>query len=163
MASEAAIWQVQSGAANGTEGLAGAANTIEFNNDPVTASGGFVYNTEILMRNSSPENTSLGGGTNTIEDMGQDGLDIQITGSFKNIAADVTKLVRFWKEAKTTTGYTKGRFGLRLTTPADFNVDPTATFGYHIVNPRLITDGEEKKVVGFVGTLRLGGDVPNAI
>ena len=128
LASEAAIWQVQSGAANGIEATAGASNTIEFNNDPVTATGGYIFNTEILMRNSSPENTSLEGGANSIEDMGQDGLDIQITGKFKNIATDVTKIVTFWKQPKSTTGYTKGRFGLRLTTPNDFNINPTATF-----------------------------------
>lgn len=163
MAADSAIWQVQASAIDGQESTATSTNTIEFNNDPVTATGNYVYDTEILMRNSAPENTSLSGGTNSVEDMGQDGLDIQVTGEFKNGQTDIDKFVRFWKEPKTTTGYTKGRFGLRVPFPTNFNKDPTVTYGYLIVNPRLIISGETKKIAGFVVTLRMGGDVPDAI
>lgn len=163
MATSGAIWQVQSGAINGLEATATPANTIVFDNDEVTGSGGVHYRTEILLRNSSPENTSLEGGVNDIEDMGPDGVDIQVTGEFKNSAIDVANVLKFWKEDKYTTGYPKGRFGLRLTVPDNFNVVPTATYGYHFINPKLIIDYELEKVIGFVVTLRLSGDVLNAI
>ncbi len=158
-----ALWQVQESAANGTQVTAGAANTVFFNSKPVTATGGYMYRSEILLRNSSPENTSIGGGINDIEDMGTDGIDMQVTGEFRNKNADLTKLIKFWKEPKTTTGYTKGRFGLSIDEPDHFDVTPTSTYGYHIINPRIIIDYELKKVYGFVLTLRLGGDVPSAI
>ncbi len=162
MASDSAIWQVQSGAANGTEGLAGASNTVEFDDDPVTVGDGQIFRTEITLRNSIPENTSLSSGANDVEDMGPDGVDIQLTGIFKNGEADADKFVDWWLEDKTTTGYTKGRFGLRFGAWTKFSKDPVATYGYQIANPHFIIDGEKKKIIGFVVTLRLGGDVPNA-
>ena len=163
MAGNSAIWQVQASAVDGQESTATSTNTIEFDDNPVTVGEGQIVRTEILLRNSIPENTSLASGANDIEDMGPDGIDIQLTGLFKNGEADANKMVDWWLADKTTTGYTKGRFGLRLGTWTKFSVDPTSTYGYQIANPRFIIDGEHKKVIGFVVTLRLGGDVPNAI
>ncbi len=153
---------MQSGAVNGSEATATSLNTIEFDDNPVTVGEGQIFRTEITLRNSIPENTGLASGANDVEDMGPDGVDIQLTGFFKNGESDADKMVDWWLADKTTTGYTKGRFGLRLGTWEKFSIDPTFTFGYLIANPKFIIDGEQKKVIGFVVTLRLGGDVPNA-
>ncbi len=160
----AALWQVQDSAADGKEATAGAANTILFNTGTVGGTGTYIYRVEVLGRNSSPENTAVEGGTNDIEDMGADGLDIQVAGAMKNAIADVKNLYRFWLEAKTATGYIKGRFGFRFDDLDFFGVVPTSTYGYHVINPRVIFDYEHGKVVAqFIFTLRLSGDVPSAI
>ena len=74
------------------------------------------------MRNSIPENTSLLGGTNDIEDMGPDGMEVTLMGKFINNAADIVKLRDWWIEDKFTVGFTKGRFGLRLNDIPAFNL-----------------------------------------
>jgi len=156
------IWQVQDGAANGEQATAGDANTIKFNLVNVGL-GSNIFGTTITMRNSIPENTALEGETNSIEDMGADGIDIKVSGQFQNTVTDITKLVKWWKEDKFADVAPEGRFGLELDFPADFDVEPTATFGYQIANPTLELVYDKKQIVGFTITLRLGGDVKNAI
>jgi len=156
------IWQVQDGAADGSQSIAGDSNTIKFNLTHV-GDGKNIYSVDITMRNSTPENTALEGDENDIEDMGADGVDIKIAGDFLNAQADITKLVKWWKEAKFADDFSPGRFGLELDFPTDFNVEPTSTFGYQINNPTLSIIYEKKKIIGFVINLRLGGDIKNAI
>ena len=173
MAGETAhLWQVQSGAVNGSRTTATTSNTISFNAKPVTTSGGYIYKNEFGIRNAVPENESVGDNNNEVQDMGLDGIDVQITGIFENADtdADVGKLVRFMKEAKTVTGYTKGRFGLEMTEFPWFDVVPNGDanglgteYGYQLANCRFIQDGETFTIVGFVLTLRFGGDIDNAL
>ncbi len=163
MATLAALWQVQADAADGTEARAGQDNTILFNNTPVLAAGGYIYRTDFTLRTSTPENTSIDGGSNDIEDMGTDGVDIQLAGELKNVDSEIDKLVDFFLEDKTVSGYTKGRFGLRLDFPTRFNVTPTENFGYVIDTPQIHVEHELKKISSFVLRLRLGGDVKLAL
>jgi len=166
------IWQVQSGAANGSRATATTSNTISFNAKPVTSSGGYVFKTEYGIRNAIPENESTGDNNNEIQDMGLDGLDIQLTGMFDSAKtdADVAKLVAWMVAGKTTTGYLKGRFGYENTEFPHFDVVPNGdenglgtTYGYQIANIKFIQDGETHLTVGFVLTLRLAGDLDNAL
>ena len=116
------------------------------------------------MRNSTPENTNIEGDNNKIEDMGQDGLDLKLTGQFQNTEEDISKLVKWWKEDKFADIVApEGRTGLELDFPTDFNVEPTAFFGYQIANPTINLIYDKKKIVGFTITLRLGGKIKNAI
>jgi len=156
------MWQVQDSAADGTQSIATNSNTIIFNLSNIGTANS-LFGVDITMRNSIPENTSLEGGTNDIEDMGVDGIDIKITGQFQNAATDITKLVSWWTSDKFATGFTKGRFGLELDFPNNFNVVPTSTYGYQISNPTLSVIYEKTKIVGFTITLRLGGAVTSAI
>jgi len=156
------IWQVQDGAADGSQQTAGDSNTVKFNLTNVGSSSD-LFSTNITMRNSIPENTALEGDENDIEDMGADGIDIKIIGQFQNVQTGISKIVKWWKEAKFADGFQPGRFGLELDFPTDFNVEPTTTFGYQIANPTLEILYEKKKIVGFTITLRLGGDVKNAL
>ena len=156
------IWQVQDSAADGTQAVAGDANTIKFSLSN-TAADNNLFGINITMRNSTPENTNIQGDSNDIEDMGLDGIDIKITGQFRDTESDITKLVKWWKEDKFATLFDKGRFGLELDFPTNFNVNPTSTFGYQIVNPTLEILYEKTKISGFTMTLRLGGDITSAI
>lgn len=156
------IWQVQDSAADGTQAVAGNANTIKFNLS-TTAADSNLFGVNITMRNSTPENTNVLGDSNDIEDMGLDGIDIRINGQFKNLDTDIDKLVDWWLEDKFATLFDKGRFGLELDFPSRFNIEPTSTFGYQIVNPTLEILYEKTKIAGFTITLRLGGAVTTAL
>lgn len=162
LADQGAIWQVQPSAANGTEATATLANTILFNNITSKEAGGFVFDKDIQMRNSIPENTSIQGGQNDIEDMGTDGIEVTVTGTLVNNAADTIKIRQWWLADKFTVLFTKGRFGLRMDDIPAFNVTPTATYGYQIGNPRIFKNQDESSRIGFTVVLRLGGDFQNA-
>lgn len=156
------IWQVQDGAANGSQEKAGDDNTIKFNLENI-GPGSNIFGTSIVMRNSIPENTNIEGENNKIEDMGPDGIDIKLSGQFQNEQTGISKLVKWWKEDKFTDVAPEGRFGLQLDFPTNFNVDPTLTFGYQIANPTMELLYDKKRIVGFVITLRLGGKILDAI
>ncbi len=99
--------------------------------------------------------------------MGLQGIDVQVTGQIRqtsnNTAApnskDLTNLVTWLQEDKTLqTGFPKGRFGLRMNDMPQFNVEPSATYGYVLAQTRIIRDGEYKEKAGVVITLRFSGD-----
>lgn len=162
MAGQSAIWQVQTSAANGTEATATSGNTILFNETPVVSSGGVIFTTEFNVRNSIAENPKVSGDGNEVQDMGLDGIDVQVTGMFKDSDASntsITELMSWIKAAKTTTGYTQGRFGLRLDDFPYFNMVPTSTYGYVLGNVQFVRDPNKVNKVGIVLTLRVGGDV----
>jgi len=167
MASEnSAIWQVQDGADTGAEnGATPAADVILFNPQPVIATGGYVFETEFTVRNSTPENESVASNNNEVQDMGLDGVDVQVTGILyrAGTSGSMTKLIQWLKDPKTATGYTEGRFGLRLDDFPHFDVVPTPTYGYVLADVRFIRDGEHKDKVQVVLTLRLSGDIDAAI
>lgn len=148
------IWQVQEGAADGTQATAGDANTIKFSLSTVNADNN-LYGADITLRNSTPENTNIEGDENEIEDMGIDGVDIKVTSQFRDKEADINKLVDWWLDDKFTDVAPKGRFGFELNFPTRFNVEPTSLFGYLLVNPTLSILYEKKNIVGSIFTLRL--------
>lgn len=162
MAGNAALWQVQSSAANGTEATATSANTILFNETPIVSSAQQVLNSEFTIRNSVPENPRVFGDGNELQDMGLDGVDIVITGQIKNSDSGnvpIDKIMTWTRQAKTATGYTRGRFGLRLDDFPHFNIVPTFQFGGAIQNIRFIRDPENLNNVSFVMTIRIGGNI----
>lgn len=149
------IWQVQNGAANGSQATAGDANTIKFSLSNVNDDNN-LFGVDVTLRNSTPENTNIQGDNNKIEDMGIDGVDIKVTAQFRNKETDIDKLVDWWLEDKFADVAPEGRFGFELDFPTRFNVEPTATFGYQIVNPTITILYEKTKIAGFTFTLRLG-------
>jgi len=124
MASNSAIWWVKAGAANGTEATATADLTnfsdgeiILFNESPVVAKGGLIFQSEFNFRQSIAENKKVDGTGNEIQDMGIGGIEVQITGMIKDsdtANTPITKLMTWSNEEKTGTGFTQGRFGLRI-------------------------------------------------
>lgn len=156
-----AIWRATT-AQGATETAALAENIILFNSQPVIATGSYVFNTEVNYRNSTPENPRVAGQINEVQDMGLQGIDVQITGQLRETASlvgDLANLVTWLQENKTEqTLFPKGIFGLRMNDMPQFNVTPSPTFGYVLAQTRIIREGEYKQKAGAVITLRFSGD-----
>lgn len=163
------IWQVQTGAANGTEAVALAVNQIIFNNTTkVPSAGAYISDISINFRRAVPENEAVATDNNELQDMGLDGLDITIEGVIGDVDVDVNtnsvnKLSKWIQEGNTITGFTKGRYGLRLDNAPQWNVVPSSTFGYHIRDIKINYMGENKDLAHFVILMALGGDIVSAI
>lgn len=164
-----ALWQVQASAADGTEATATSTNTVLFNPDTYEPDdGAFTEGIRVSLRKSTPEGPSVNSDYTAMQDMGLQGLDVVLT-TFVGKANSTTstdpipKLVAFQKGNNTTTGYTKGRFGLRLDNAPQWNVDPTSTYGYHIRNIEYNYVPDESNMCMVTIFLTLGGDVASAI
>jgi len=155
------IWRATS-AQGATEAAALAENIIVFNSQPVIATGSYVFNTEVNYRNATPENPRVAGQINEVQDMGLQGIDVQVTGQIRQSSStslDLAHLVTWLQEDKTVqSDFPKGRFGLRMDDMPQFNVQPTLTYGYVLAQSRIIRDGEYKEKAGVVLTLRFSGD-----
>ena len=156
-----AIWRATV-AQGASEGAALAVNIIEFNSQPVIATGSYVFNTEVNYRNATPENPRVAGQINEVQDMGLQGIDVQITGQLRQTSSasgDLANLVTWLQEDKTEqTTFPKGIFGLRMDDMPQFNIQPTSTYGYVLAQTRIIREGEYKEKAGAVITLRFSGD-----
>ena len=163
------IWRATDVASGGAKGTANAANTLSFNPTTLETANGFIFKTEIDYRNAVPENPRVAGQINEVQDMGLDGLDIQIVGLFDKAStnADIDNLVTWMQEDKFIHGGAnfsapKGRFGLDMGDFPQFNVTPTddpSARGYVLASVRFIREGEYKQKVGVVIILRFSGDV----
>lgn len=163
-----ALWQVQASAVDGAQATAGNDNTIWFNPSPIILNGNFMSEFDVDFRRASPENEAVDADNNELQDMGIDGLDIQIGATIRNADNDATssainKGVTFLKDGNTATGYTKGRYGLTLANLPQFNVTPTSTYGYHIRSIRFSKNTDVKDAINMIINLSLGGDIANAI
>lgn len=156
-----AIWRATT-AQGATEAAALDANVIVFNSQPVIATGSYVFNTEVNYRNATPENPRVAGQINEVQDMGLQGIDIQVTGQIRQSSStslDLSHLVTWLQEDKTVqSDFPKGRFGLRMDDMPQFNVQPSLTYGYVLAQTRIIREGEYKEKAGVVLTLRFSGD-----
>lgn len=163
------IWQVQSGAADGEYATAGTTHSQSFNNTTKVPSGGaYIEDIAIEFRRSIPENASVDANNNEIQDMGIEGLDIIIRGVSGNADYDhatnlANKFSKWLQDGNTTTGYTKGRYGLQLDNAPQWNVIPTSTYGYHIRSVSFRYIGEKKDLVEYTIAIALGGDLNSAI
>jgi len=121
-----------------------------------------VFNTEVNYRNATPENPRVAGQINEVQDMGLQGIDIQITGQIRqtsSVSDDLANLVTWLQEDKTVQAtFPKGRFGLRMDDMPQFDVTPALTYGYVLAQARIIRDGEYKEKAGLILTLRFSGD-----
>ena len=165
----AAIWEVQASAGNGTESTATSTHTLLFNTTSrVPSDGGFVSEILVNFRRAIPENEAVNADNNELQDMGISGLDITIDGVIGNADNDtaangVTKLQKWLKDGNGVTLFTKGNFGLRLNNAPQWNVVPTSTYGFFITDVTFRYEGERKDMCFFTIHLALGGDIPSAI
>jgi len=165
----AALWEVQSGAGDGTEATAGDTNTIDFNaTTKVPSDGPFITSSTISFRRATPELEAVNADNNEIQDMGISGLDVILNGKIGDADNDVTanavnKISKWLQDGNTTTGFTKGRFGLRMDNAPQWNVVPTSTYGYHLRDAEFRYLGDNVDLVEFTIRLALGGDIPTAI
>jgi hypothetical protein len=170
MVEQSAIWWVEDSAADGEEATAVSdignftdGEIVYFNESPVVTAGGHIFESRFSLRNSVAENAKVDGDGNDVQDMGIDGINVTITGLFKDVDttsgdAPIKKLLTWFRKAKTATGYTEGRLGLRLDDFPYFNMVPTATYGYVMQNPEFIRAGEDANKAGFTVNLVVGGD-----
>lgn len=169
----AALWRVPASAVDGTEATASGAsvnNVLLFNDTSKVIGDGGAYITDVLVsfRKAIPENESVNQNNNEIQDMGVSGLDLVITALGGNTDNDdpsnpVNKLSLWLQGSNSTTGYIKGRFGLRLDNSPQWNVVPTADYGFHLRDVQFTYMGEKKDVCSLVIKLSLGGAIINAI
>ena len=156
-----AIWRATT-AQGPLESAALATNIILFNSQPVIATGSYIFNTEVNYRNATPENPRVAGQINEVQDMGLQGIDVQVTGQIRQTSTttnDLSNLVTWLQEDKTVQAtFPKGRFGLRMDDLPQFNVQPSLLFGYVLAQTRIIREGEYKEKAGVVITLRFSGD-----
>ena len=170
----AAIWEVQTSAANGTEATASGAdaNHVALFNDTAkvigTQSVSYIDNIIVDFRRAVPENEAVNTDNNELQDMGIEGFDVTITGYSGLASTDaatnmVNKLSKWLQDGNTATGYTKGRFGLRLDNAPQWNVVQKSTLGFHLLSANFQYLGENKVTVKFTIKLALGGDIASAI
>ncbi len=163
------IWQVQASAGSGQRTTAGDTNTIAMNSSAKNPSdGAYISDINVDFRRAVPENEAVDDDNNEIQDMGIGGLDIVIKGIIGDADNDVStnpvnKMSKWLQDGNTTTGYTKGRYGLTLENLPQWDVTPTSTYGYHIRYARFNFIGERNDMVEFEIALALGGDLASAI
>jgi hypothetical protein len=167
--SNSAIWQVQASGSS-SESSAGDTHTIDFNaTTKVPSAGAYISDISVNFRRAVPENEAVATDNNELQDMGIDGLDITLEGVIgdadndSDTANSVNKLSKWIQDGNTATGFTKGRYGLRLDNAPQWNVVPHADYGYHIRDIKLNYIGENKDLVHFVILMALGGDIKTAI
>ena len=148
------------------EGNVPANEKILFNPTDVATNNGFVFASEVFYRNSIPENPKVAGQINEVQDMGLDGIDVQLTTRIQN-SSDVSPgskmdILKKWLiEDKTNPVFRKGRFGLRMDDNPIFNVTPddsSPLFGYVLANIRFLRPEDHKNKVDAIITLRFSGD-----
>ncbi len=159
-----AIFRVTTNGQN--EGNVPANEKILFNPTDIATNNGFVFASEVFYRNSIPENPKVAGQINEVQDMGLDGIDVQLTTRIQN-SSDVSAgskmdILKKWLiEDKTNPVFRKGRFGLRMDDNPIFNVTPddsSPLFGYVLANIRFLRPEDHKNKVDAIITLRFSGD-----
>ncbi len=150
------------------EGNVSADEKILFNPNTEGDNDSLMFSTEIFYRNSIPENPKVQGQINEVQDMGLDGVDVQLTtkqlNSANNSAGSVMDILRKWLiEDKTLPAFPKGRFGLRLDDIPIFNNTPTGApnppfAGYVFGTARFNRPQDMKNKADVVITLRFSGD-----
>lgn len=138
-----------------------------FNPTDLATANGYVFASEVFYRNSIPENPKVAGQINEVQDMGLDGIDVQLTTRIQNssvtTASSKMGILKKWLiEDKTNPVFKKGRFGLRMDDNPIFNVTPDdapLVFGYVLANIRFIRPQDLKNMVDAIITLRFSGDV----
>ena len=159
---DSALWRVTTTAVS--EASVSAANLIEFNETPVITTGQYIHNSEINWRISVPENERVGANINNIQDMGLDGVDYQLTCTFKNSTSTaathpLAKLRTWMQGTKMTATLQQGVFGLRQDNMPQFNVTPSSTYGLVLSGIRPVNDpARGGSVVGCIINLRFSGD-----
>lgn len=162
MATSAAIWRCTTGVVS--EASVAATDLIQFNETPVLTTGQYIHNTEVNWRQSVPENERIGGNVNNVQDMGLDGVDYQITTTFKNSTSTssshpLVKLRNWMTTAMINSTFLHGRFGVRMDDMPQFNVTPSSTYGLVLNGIRPVNDpARGGSVIGCIINLRFSGD-----
>lgn len=165
------IWRCTNADANKQCQLASAESSISFTISNIT-DGKHIHQTELNMVVAIGENEKPQGDVNELQDVGVDSITWIITGSVESPTTnDVFQTSKVWMlGGKTTTTFTKGRFGLSLDDITAFNLVPTGTGtggtatveqprGYILSNWQWVKSGQVNGKADFIATLRFNGDI----
>lgn len=163
MGTDSAVWRCTTGVVS--EVSVAASDLIQFNETPVVSTGQYIHNTEVNWRNSVPENERIAANVNNVQDMGLDGVDYQLTCTFKNSTSTsashpLAKLRNWMTSPMINSTFLFGRFGVRMDNMPQFNVTPSgAAYGLVLNGIRPINDpARGGSVVGCIINLRFSGD-----
>lgn len=159
-----AIWRMTT--PGQTESTVPANERIRFNPTDLATNNGYVFASEVFYRNSIPENPKVAGQVNEVQDMGLDGIDVQLTTRILNSSnvapgSKMDILKKWLIEDKTSTTFRKGRFGLRMDDNPIFNVLPSSSapfYGYVLANIRFLRPEDHSNKVDVIITLRFSGN-----
>lgn len=153
---DSAIWRSTTGS-----GVESNGEVVEFNSGAVPDKTGAIVESNITMEVGFSDNPKASGALNEIQDTGLARIPLIITGRIRAPkTSDIPAIFKKWLiEDKANTTFTKGRFGLRLNDFPAFNLRPTSSRGYMIVNLEFAREGEYEGRLIFIATLRFNGDI----
>lgn len=157
------IWRVVGTDADET--AAAANEKIEFNITPVFNDvNGYVHESEQEYDVGFADNPKAAGALNEIQDTGLAAIVHDVIGTIPRpqTHAAMNTFKKWMIEAKTTTDFPKGRFGLILDDSPSLNLKPTATLGYIPINLKHKRPQEQTARMDFIIKLRVNGDPGNS-
>ncbi len=165
------IWRATNVDINKQCQLAQAESSIQFDIINVT-NGKYIHQTQLDIVVAIGDNEKPQGNVNELQDVGVDSITWTITGSVESPQTNnAFQTVKVWMlDGKTTTNFTKGRFGLYLDDIVAYNLVPTATGiggtatveqprGYILSNWQWVRSGQINGKAEFIATLRFNGDI----
>lgn len=168
------IWRATAVDSNRQCQRAAADSVIQFDSINVD-DGKHIHQTQIDLVVAIGDNEKPQGDVNELQDVGLDSITWIITGSVESPTTnDVFQTVKEWMiGGKTTSTFTKGRFGLELDDITKYNLIPTGTGtggtatveqprGYILSNWQWVRTGAVSGKAEFIATLRFNGDVGSA-
>lgn len=162
MAGDAAIWFVESGAANATEAAAAAADKIEFNQTPVTTKEGLLKETSFRVVRSDIDMEVAFGDLNDYQDTGPKRVIATLAGIIEQPRQAThqirTNLKTFSLRDSQSTNYPKGKVGIRVNGWDEFDTVPTANRGWNVISIEAAASYEFKNKVAFVCELIFGAN-----
>jgi len=134
---------------------------IEFNQGTVPDNTTSINQTNITLTNAIAVNEKPKGQLDIIQDTGFSAVTYIITGFIVDPTnSQVPALVKQWMvEAKTTTSFPLGRFGIELDDFPSYDVHPNSNRGIILQDWNWIRDGETRGKSSFVATLRFNSNV----
>ena len=142
---------------------------ISFETGTVTDDQGHIHQSEFKITTALADNEKPNAKLNELQDTQVDSITVIVTGSIHNwqtngTQSTIPQKVKQWMcDKKTSTSFTKGRFGLELYDFPSFNVNPKNTSGlergYIIQDWTWIRDGDIQGKSSFIATLRLNGNI----
>jgi len=153
MAGNSAIWRDNNLEASSTD-------KIEFDIGVVPDNTSHITQTEINLVSAVGVNPKPKKNLDELQDTFVSGVTWIVTGSMEDPENSLVPIrIKEWlMEAKTATGFSFGRFGIRLDDFPDYNVRQNDNRGLFLVDWRWIREGETKGKVSFIAILRLNAN-----
>ena len=157
------IWRDNASRASSTD-------KISFETGTVTDDQGHIHQCEFKIITAIAENEKPNAKLNELQDTQVDSVTVTITGSIHNwqtagasgTASTIPQTVKEWMcDKKTSTSFTKGRFGIELDDFGTFDCNPNNSSGtergYILQDWTWSRDGDTQGKTSFIATFKLNG------